>query len=305
MSRKNPQLLILVGAPGSGKTTFAKYHTRMHQNWVRLSRDDFRAMQFSDQFLSDELEEALTDMMFAGIHKLLLRKLSVIADATHTKFEYIEQYIEAFGHMADISFKVFELPLERLIENCEKRTREGGRHISKKAIAYHMAALEELLKKYDLQFRERSRLVNKVRAQDANLPKAIICDLDGTLAIIGDRSPFDGARCEEDTLNKAVAETINFFKKNGHQVLLVSGREDAYREQTVRFLEKHQVPYDALWMRPTGNYSKDSYIKRDMFSTHIHNKYFVSLVLDDRDQVVEMWRKELMLPCFQVYYGSF
>jgi len=27
--------------------------------------------------------------------------------------------------------------------------------------------------------------------------------------------------------------------------------------------------------------------------------------LDDRNQVVDMWRRELALPCFQVNYGDF
>ncbi|UAY53975.1 phosphatase domain-containing protein [Arachidicoccus terrestris] len=305
MSRRNPQLLILVGAPGSGKTTFAKYHVRVHQNWVRLSRDDFRGMQFSESFLSEELEGAITEMMFSCIRKMLLRKLNVVADATHTKYAYIEQYIQLFGHMADISFKVFQEPIEKLVENCEKRTVEGGRSMSGKAVRHHFEALETLLKTDDLNFRARTFRPNITAEQDINLPKAIICDLDGTLALINDRDPFDGSKCENDTLNVPVASTLGYYKQNGYQVLLVSGREDTYRGQTELFLQKHQVGYDALWMRPAGTYIKDSLLKREIYSSRIHGKYYVSLVLDDRDQVVDMWRKDLKLPCFQVFYGDF
>ena len=33
-------------------------------------------------------------------------------------------------------------------------------------------------------------------------------------------------------------------------------------------------------------------------------KYFVEFVLDDRNQVVDLWRKDLNLPCLQVNYGN-
>ena len=42
------KLLILVGAPGSGKSTFARYFLRTEDNWIRVNRDDFRLMQFGD-----------------------------------------------------------------------------------------------------------------------------------------------------------------------------------------------------------------------------------------------------------------
>lgn len=37
----------------------------------------------------------------------------------------------------------------------------------------------------------------------------------------------------------------------------------------------------------------------------IKDKYAVDFVLDDRNCVVDMWRKKLDLACFQVNYGDF
>ncbi len=37
----------------------------------------------------------------------------------------------------------------------------------------------------------------------------------------------------------------------------------------------------------------------------IKGKYFVRFVLDDRNQVVDMWRNEIGYACLQVYYGDF
>ncbi|MCD2421722.1 AAA family ATPase [Niabella pedocola] len=305
MKNKNPQLLILIGAPGSGKTTFAKYHVRTHINWVRVCRDDFRTMQFSQTFLSDEMEAAVTEMIFATIEKTLTRKMNVLVDATHTKAEYLEQYTAAFAHLADIAFKVFDIPQAELLLRCKKREAATGKWIPPKAISRHSDALEKLKANFDLSVRHRQRMCNTVKRQDINLPRAVICDLDGTLALMDHRDPFDASDCENDRLNKAVADTLIFYQQNGHHILLVSGREDKYQQQTLRFLKKHAIHFDALWMRPSGNYIKDSVLKKELFKQQIEGRYHVSLVLDDRDQVVDMWRKELQLPCFQVFYGPF
>jgi hypothetical protein len=58
-------------------------------------------------------------------------------------------------------------------------------------------------------------------------------------------------------------------------------------------------------MRKAKDNRKDSIIKREIFSEHIHNQYFIEFVLDDRNQVVDTWRKDLKLTCFQVNYGDF
>ena len=58
-------------------------------------------------------------------------------------------------------------------------------------------------------------------------------------------------------------------------------------------------------MRRTGDRRKDSTVKREMYERTVPGTYDVLLVLDDRNQVVDMWRKVLGLPCFQVDYGNF
>ncbi len=58
-------------------------------------------------------------------------------------------------------------------------------------------------------------------------------------------------------------------------------------------------------MRKENDGRKDAIIKRELFDAEIAGKYFIEFILDDRNQVVNMWRDELKLPCFQVYYGDF
>lgn len=143
------------------------------------------------------------------------------------------------------------------------------------------------------------------REQDVTLPKAIICDLDGTLAIIKDRSPFDGSKCEGDAPNAPVVNLVKQYRELGYKIILLSGRQGQYQPQTERWLKKHDITYDALWMRAVKDNRKDSVIKKELFENHIANQYYIEFVLDDRDQVVDLWRLDLQLPCLQVFYGDF
>jgi hypothetical protein len=140
------------------------------------------------------------------------------------------------------------------------------------------------------------------------MKKAIICDLDGTLAHIDHRDPYDASTCEEDLLNEPVANILTVYSEQKEfeiAILLVSGREDKYRPQTERWLRKHGIAYEALLMRRTGDFRKDTLIKKELYESHIADRYTILFVLDDRDQVVAMWRKELGLTCLQVAYGNF
>lgn len=141
--------------------------------------------------------------------------------------------------------------------------------------------------------------------QDPTLPRAIICDLDGTLALMNGRNPFDASTCDQDLINDPVANLLKNYKKLDYTILLVSGREDRYREPTLCFLATHEIVFDALLMRKSKDNRKDSIIKTEIYNNHIKGKYFIEFVLDDRNQVVDTWRKDLKLPCFQVYYGDF
>ncbi|GFD75042.1 hypothetical protein KUL113_44620 [Tenacibaculum sp. KUL113] len=149
------------------------------------------------------------------------------------------------------------------------------------------------------------KLKKEYRNQDEALTKAIICDLDGTLSLIHNRSPFDGSRCEQDLPNMPIVNLVKNYQQLGYKILLLSGREAKYQSETVSWLKKHEIAYDALWMRKLKDNRKDAIIKEEVFKRKIEHKYFIEFVLDDRNQVVDLWRKELKLPCLQVFYGDF
>ncbi|MGI8419395.1 MAG: LNS2 domain-containing protein [Candidatus Levyibacteriota bacterium] len=135
--------------------------------------------------------------------------------------------------------------------------------------------------------------------------KAIICDIDGTLADKGTRFPFDYEKVDQDTVKQAVAESIRLFHVARYKIIIFSGREDISEEKTIAWLQTNDIPYEALYMRKAKDFRKDAVIKKELYEKYVMGKYEVLFVLDDRDQVVEMWRKDLGLPCFQVDYGNF
>lgn len=120
----------------------------------------------------------------------------------------------------------------------------------------------------------------------------VICDLDGTLSLfekvdksnVHYRNPYDASTCYNDLLNEVVASIIK-----GRNVLLVSGREDKYRPETIKFLENNKIQYLDLFMRRTGDLRKDNIVKGEIYHNNIKFFYNVDFVLDDRLQVCRMW----------------
>jgi hypothetical protein len=139
------------------------------------------------------------------------------------------------------------------------------------------------------------------------LNKVIICDIDGTLALLGDRDRYDPTT-GEDLLNNPIANILKVYNNQNLfpvELVLVSGREDKYRDITEKWLTKHGIThYKGLYMRKTGDFRKDTIVKKELYEKYIKGKYDVLFVLDDRDQVVRMWRDE-GLTCLQVAYGNF
>ena len=131
-----------------------------------------------------------------------------------------------------------------------------------------------------------------------NKPKSIICDIDGTLALRVNRDHFDFEKAGSDNMNKPIKEIVNLFKENGYEILLVTGREERFRDITSKWLKTNNLNYSKLLMRENKDYRKDIIIKEEIYNSEIKNKYEVSFVIDDREQMIKMWEK-LRLACIK------
>lgn len=137
-------------------------------------------------------------------------------------------------------------------------------------------------------------------------PTAIIIDVDGTVALMHSRGPFEWGRVSEDRPNWPVITVVNAVIEQGHVPLFCSGRDEVCRDATSRWLMTYlKTGYPAhLAMRPKDDYRPDDQIKLEIFDRDIRHHYHVVAAFDDRNRVVDLWRK-LGITCLQVAPGDF
>jgi len=282
------KLLILKGLPGSGKTTWAREFVKTNKDWVRINRDDLRNMR--GEYWVPKQERIITDWEDNCIRGSLRHGHNVILDATNLNQDRNKARVDGlkagFPELK-VEYKFFNVP----VEECIKRDLIRPNSVGEKVI---WGMYNKYLKPAQVVYTEV-----------IDLPRAVIFDLDGTLAKMNGRSPYEWDKVDTDKPNIAVIEALEIYENNGCNVIIVSGRDGSCREKTNEWLSKNVAPPYRLYMRPEGNMEKDSIIKKRIFEEQIRGKYYVEAVFDDRDQTVRMWREELGLPCFQVDYGNF
>jgi hypothetical protein len=151
--------------------------------------------------------------------------------------------------------------------------------------------------------------------------KTVIFDLDGTLALIDKRRQistkdngkmdwdkfFDPNNIILDDPNWPVIKTLRLFKESGFRIVILSGRSKSTKDATREWLDRFNVPFDVLKMRPTSNefkFMRDDDLKEGWLNELFSDKKEIFAVFDDRNKVVEMWRRN-GITCFQVADGDF
>jgi hypothetical protein len=131
----------------------------------------------------------------------------------------------------------------------------------------------------------------------------VIVDLDGTLAHMVNREPFDWDLVENDEVDKTIKELVDFLATK-YIILIVSGRDECCRMETMYWIHKNKIPCNELYMREHKDKRKDFIVKKDLYESNIKDNHNVLFVLDDRDQSVKGWR-DLGLKCLQVQEGNY
>ncbi len=135
----------------------------------------------------------------------------------------------------------------------------------------------------------------------------VVFDLDGTLADITHRlhyiqegnKDWDGffRACIYDEPVKHAIRTLEALVSRGHYVEIWSGRSKSVEDETRTWLAANGInPNRLVHMRPIGDHTRDVELKRSWLHKAAARP---SLIFDDRQSVVDMWRQE-GIPCFQV-----
>lgn len=281
------KVIILKGLPGSGKSTWAREMVHVFPGeYKRVNKDDLRDM-LDDSKTGKGTERFVLHIRDFIILAALKDGKNVIVDDTNLNPIHEAHIREIVGDAAEVEVKLFSASLKECIYRDSQR---GKKSVGEKVIR---GMYDRYVKKGDLR-----------KAYNETLPPALIVDIDGTLAKMTDRSPYEWERVHEDEVHQHIADLVNTYAKKNIEILIVSGRDGSSQELTKQWLSKHHIHWDKFFIRPAKNREKDTVIKKRIYEESIKGKYDIQFVLDDRQQVVDMWRS-LGLLCLQVAEGNF
>lgn len=284
-------LYYTLGLPASGKTTLARNYVKQNPKTIRVNRDDLRLSLHDGEF-SNGNEKAVTMTQHAMIRAALESGRDVVCDDTNlnpqTRAKLDQIAVECGAGFSP--WDLTDVPYWECIKRDLKRERSVGEDV-----------IRGMWERY---------LKPKPYPTDPGLRDCIIVDIDGTLAHMNGRSPYDWHRVREDKPNYVLIDFLSGYADRyaDVEIIFMSGRDGVCFEDTRIWLRDHlgAAMSQNLLMRTAGDSRRDSIVKGELFEQHIRGRYNPLLVIDDRAQVVdELWRGTLNIPCWQVAAGRF
>lgn len=325
----NPPIFvkILQGLPASGKSTYAK--ELVAQGFKRVNRDELRLMLDLGQW-SPANEKLVSRIEREVIRSSIRNGHNMVVDNTHLTSRSVKDlvdFVQLLAQGTDRAIVVDQVPFNTPYSECCARNavRQGLARVPDhvmKSMGQKAGLLGSDGQPTGKPLGSKTWVFSKlekevpVLADDgatfAERIPAIVCDLDGTLALFeGRRSPYEPATCAEDDVNQVVRDLCLDARARGLAVVFCSGREDTYREGTLAFLRRAfegSTVLDGienrLHMRKAGDSRKDAIVKAEIYNRDLRPVYEIRYVLDDRNQVVDMWRAQGHV-CLQVANGDF
>jgi predicted kinase len=292
INRLKPKFILCQGISASGKSTYARKLLENDPWWTELNRDRWRFALFAGGTedwglykFSKANEDKVSEFIKKDWLSAVARGDNVVCSDTNLSQKYVDQWrkeAETYGY----DFQVLQFPVT--LDEALKRDERRPNSVGSKVIVE--------------QYKRWLKLTNRVAyVPNENLPECILVDIDGT-------GPFEWLKVGVDSPRQFVLDIIEAYQTRYPSVatVLLSGRDSKARAETERWLIQHEIAYDELYMRWSQDQRKDSIIKEELFWDLVAPQFHVLFVVDDRPQVVRMW-KDLGLSVVDVSesYGEF
>lgn len=288
---KKIKVKILRGCSGSGKTTLRK-EWLSKQHYGVISRDELRNALFGQygNTFNNAQEDIISDISYELLQRYIKRGMDVIIDNTNLKAKDVRPYLEIIEFYKDnldndinIEFvDLTDIPLKKL----KKQNTNRATAIPESEVERQFKISQTNNNFYKDIYSEREKFIN-----DTNKQKAVIFDLDGTLAIKSkNRSFYDTEGFIDDKLNEYVYQNYLLHKNAGHKIIICTARDECCRMETWEWLKKHKIQFDEIFFRKDQDRRKDYVVKKEMWAK-ILKKYYIACLYDDRVSVVKAARK--------------
>lgn len=301
-------IIVISGISGSGKSTLAEKIMRGNEStYVRVNRDKIREQLFgyTEENVHKyyerpdwlDLEPDVSKVEDSTIKAMLARGKIVISDNTHLKLKYIKKYFD-FG--VPVSVQFVDIDYDTAVDRDSRRVRKVGEDVIKKQYNQFKTLQKSFDDWYLNEFLSKS---SSIVTNDPSKPHCVIFDIDGTLANLGNRHPYDWDRVDEDTVNENVRAALWAHRDAGKTIIVATGRDGVCEDKTRKWLLDNGITFDRFYIKGRDDFRKDWIVKTEMWND-ITQDFYIESMYDDRDQVVEHARM-LGLTVFQVDEGSF
>jgi predicted kinase len=301
-------LYMLRGLPASGKST---HRTKMmndsfYQPLIAVNKDQIRKEKGikpgdfkREKEVQAEESRRITETLDNG--------WNLIVDNTHNSPRYLERYKQL---AKEYGYEFILIDLSNVpVEECIRRDalRPEGERVGEAVIMrmynehYNPNTPKKENKPPHVDGRSKKcheeKPKQKQMKQDITLPRAVIVDLDGTLADKTDRTWYQYWKCETDVIIQPIYDILLGLRETNtvEHFIFLTGREDSGRQATTNWLRSIgfdlKNPKFHLLMKTTGDHRQDTETKLELFDNNVRDKFFVYAVFEDRQRVVQMFRQ--------------
>lgn len=279
------RLILTVGVSGSGKSTFAEELTET-EGFVEINRDTIRFTQIVDNGgvkdwtkykFTKAREDLVTAIQVEQFETAAREGKPIVVSDTNLNEKYINfwtKHAEKAGYTVELEY--FDVTWKDAVARAANRP--GG-------VDYSV-----LNRQFLAYWKMRGGF--KAPEHKGNKPKAVIIDVDGTVASMNGRSPYDWDRVGEDNPRTEVIVMVRALIANGHYPIFLSGRSGVCYEATYQWILQNVMLNDnnfTLLMREPGSMRPDTEVKLEIYRDIVAPEWDVTIAIDDRPCIVRLW----------------